>query len=143
MNATQWKSYGIQLLPFTPAATVRDQPGWVEEMLPFFNESCFKSPICEAEGWSILVLLSAATIGKKHQAWAGIKALPDSVFESAGGNGQSRSNSLWWIATRPDPAPAAPEKPAKNAAGSIDVAFRRMFVTTVALTATLATAFSS
>ena len=27
-------------MPLTVASEIRDTPGWVEEMLPFFNESC-------------------------------------------------------------------------------------------------------
>jgi hypothetical protein len=31
-----------------------------------------------------------------------VKELPDDSFENAGGNGHSRSNTIWYIATRPD-----------------------------------------
>jgi endoglucanase Acf2 len=101
-GAEPWKSYGIQLLPTTPASEARDEPGWVAEMLVPFNASCSIDPVCEADGWSILVLLSAATAGHLQMAWDGINALPEAVFDTAGGNGHSRSNCLWWIATRPD-----------------------------------------
>ena len=47
--------YGIQLLPFTPAAGLRDEPDWVAEMLPEFNASCSADPVCAADGWSILM----------------------------------------------------------------------------------------
>lgn len=102
----EWKSYGIQLLPFTPAAAKRDDPLWVAEMLPLFNASCAATPVCAEQGWSVLVLLSMATVGQWQEARAGILALPDAAFEGAGGNGHSRTNSLWWIATRPALAPA-------------------------------------
>lgn len=39
-GAQPWKSYGIQLMPLTPASELRDDPQWVEEMLPSFEESC-------------------------------------------------------------------------------------------------------
>jgi endoglucanase Acf2 len=96
-----WASYGIQLMPVTPTSQYRDAVPWVEEMLPDFNASCATDPTCEAQGWSILVLICQATVGKWKEAWVGLQQLPESVFETAGGNGHSRSNSLWWIATRP------------------------------------------
>jgi len=98
-----WKSYGIQLLPLTVAAELRDTPSWIQEMLPFFQDSCNSDPRCESEGWSVLVYSSMATIGRWEEARAGILGLKDSVFDAAGGNGHSRTNSLWFIATRPPP----------------------------------------
>lgn len=109
-GAEQWKSYGIQLLPFTPASEKRDDIGWVKEMFPHFNHSCSSDPVCEEQGWSILVHLSQATMGDWEGALKGIQALPDSVFTTAGGNGHSRSNCLWWIGTRPYKLPSAPTK---------------------------------
>lgn len=52
------------------------------------------------EGWSVLLYTSAATLGRWEEAWAGINALPEETFDKAGANGHSRSNSLWYIATR-------------------------------------------
>lgn len=60
--------------------------------------------MCERDGWSVLVLSCLATLGRWKEARDGIVALPPSVFEAAGGNGHSLSNSLWYIATR-DPVP--------------------------------------
>lgn len=37
----------------------------------------------------------------------GILALPDDAFETAGGNGHSRTSMLWFVANRPPPPPAA------------------------------------
>jgi endo-1,3(4)-beta-glucanase len=112
----EWKSYGIQLLPFTPAAAKRDDPLWVAEMLPPFNASCAATPVCAEQGWSVLVLLSLATVGKWQEARQGILALPDAAFEGAGGNGHSRTNSLWWIATRPALTPDQVFHPATHSA---------------------------
>mmetsp|Transcript_23094 Transcript_23094/g.52084 ORF Transcript_23094/g.52084 Transcript_23094/m.52084 type:complete len:596 (-) Transcript_23094:68-1855(-) len=106
-----WKTYGIQMMPFTPAAEKRDDPMWVHEMLPEFADSCTKDPICEQQGWSVLVYLSMATIGDKAGALKGIQGLADEVFTTAGGNGHSRTNSLWWIATRPPWSAPAPPPP--------------------------------
>ena len=99
-GSEQWKSYGIQLMPLTVAAEQRDPPSWVREMLPAFNESCATNPTCEEQGWSVMVLTCLATVGQWQEAREGTLALPDSVFENAGGNGHSRTNTLWYIATR-------------------------------------------
>jgi hypothetical protein len=96
-----YKAYGIQLMPLTPAAEQRDTVDWVREMLPVFNASCLIDTHCERDGWSILVLSTQATAGDWRGAWEGLNALDDSVYDSAGGNGHSRSNTLWYIATRP------------------------------------------
>jgi endoglucanase Acf2 len=94
-------SYGIQLMPITAISEQRDTPAWVKEMLPLFNESCAMSPTCESEGWSVLVITSQATIGEWKAAWKALNSLNSDVFDGAGGNGHSRSNTLWYIATRP------------------------------------------
>ena len=93
--------YGIQLLPYTPISEVRDEPLWLEQLLPDFKESCESDPACEQQGWSITLYLAQAAAGMLSDAKKGIDALPDAAFSAAGGNGQSRTNSLYWIATRP------------------------------------------
>jgi len=97
----EWKAYGIQVITITPASELRDEPDWVAEMLPLFNASCAVDPTCEEQGWSVIVDSSAAVACHWEYAMKNTLALPDDVFESAGGNGQSRSNSLWWLGTRP------------------------------------------
>ena len=57
---------------------------------------------CEEEGWSVLVYASRATVGGWEEAWHSVMDLSDSAYDGAGGNGHSKSNTLWWIATRPD-----------------------------------------
>ncbi|CAM9341217.1 unnamed protein product, partial [Phaeothamnion confervicola] len=41
-----------------------------------------------------------AIAGDWRGAWEMVSALPEDVYHTAGGNGHSRSNSLWFIATR-------------------------------------------
>lgn len=101
-GAEPFKSYGIQLMPLTPVAEQRDTVEWVTEMLPLFNASCAENAVCEKDGWSVLVHASNAVIGNWRPAWSAIQRLNDSVFLTAGGNGHSRANTLWYIATRPD-----------------------------------------
>ena len=75
-------------------------------MLPVFQKSCDGSEDCQAQGWSVLVYAMQATLGQWKQARAGVLQLDAAVFEGAGGNGHSLSNSLWYIATRPTPSEA-------------------------------------
>lgn len=55
---------------------------------------------CEVQGWSVLVYHADASIGNWKNAWKDLNSLNLTVYEQAGGNGHSRTNSLWWIATR-------------------------------------------
>lgn len=96
-----YKSYGIQLLPTTVASEQRDNPEWIKNMLPLYNSSCSNDSKCESEGWSVLTYLCAAEVGLWGYAWRELLNLDPSVFESAGGNGHSLSNSLWYVSTRP------------------------------------------
>lgn len=89
-------------MPLTAASEQRDSPFWVREMLPFFNASCSADSNCEKDGWSVLVYAMQATVGEWREAWQGVKRLDPSVFEAAGGNGHSLTNTLWYIATRPE-----------------------------------------
>lgn len=110
-------------MPITPAAELRDQPvTWVREMLPVYSESCNNSTgrkffldssvdfvefvftmfsECEQQGWSILEFTSLASAGYWKSAWDNVDRLDPALYETAGGNGHSRSNTLWYIATRP------------------------------------------
>lgn len=99
---------GIQLLPLTPIAGQRDDIGWAKAMYPSLEEACISNQICEAQGWSVLQLGALATVGHGRLALSRARLLPSIVFESAGGNGHSMSNTLWYIATR---APVADPLP--------------------------------
>ena len=46
-----------------------------------------------------------AEIGSWREAWRNLNKLKPSVYTEAGGNGHSRTNSLWYISTRPDYKP--------------------------------------
>lgn len=92
---------GIQLLPITPIAEQRDGVEWLSEMYPSYAKTCSANKDCEENGWSVLQLASLATIGYMKKAADGAEALAPSVFASAGGNGHSLTNTLWYIATRP------------------------------------------
>ena len=97
--------YGIQLLPITVISENRDDARWLEEMYHPFANACNENTACENDGWSVLQLAVLASVGHFDKAFARAQALSVDVFESAGGNGHSRSNTLWYISTRPDVHP--------------------------------------
>lgn len=73
-------------------------------MYPPFAESCEASKICGEQGWSVLQYAMPAVVDHRELALQKANALPSTVFESAGGNRHSKTNTLWYIATRPDVA---------------------------------------
>ena len=99
-GSNQYLAYGIQLLPFTPVSEFRDSIRWLRTIYLPFTTSCSSDPNCIPNGWSILGLGVLATIGHQNLAYEGALAIPDDAFESAGGNGHSRSNLLWFVSTR-------------------------------------------
>jgi Glycosyl hydrolase family 81 C-terminal domain len=95
-------AYGIQLLPLTAVAEKRDKIDWSLELYEPFKASCdahFQD--CQDQGWSVLVLAVLATVGHGDKAISKALELPEEVFTSAGGNGHSLTNTLWYLATRP------------------------------------------
>jgi hypothetical protein len=95
-------SIGIQLLPFTPVAEARDDPDWAAQTFPAYNQSCASDrEFCVKNGWSVMLSGLEATIGEYEQALEDSMLIPDKVFSSEGGCGHSRSNLIWYIATRP------------------------------------------
>jgi endo-1,3(4)-beta-glucanase len=95
-------AYGIQLMPLTVASEKRDELDWVREMLPSFEDSCAASQVCDDQAWSVLKDALRATAGDKKGALESTLKISDEAFVSAGGNGHSLSNSIWYISTRPD-----------------------------------------
>eukprot|EP00934_Nitzschia_sp_Nitz4_P007562 Nitzschia sp. Nitz4//scaffold27_size158506//54819//58530//NITZ4_002596-RA/size158506-snap-gene-0.215-mRNA-1//-1//CDS//3329545476//7552//frame0 len=91
--------YGIQMIPLTAIAEERDDPEWIEQMFEHYSESCDEA--CVTEGWSVQLMAGLATLGQQGQAAEYAKGLTNAVFDTAGGNGHSKSNTLWYIATRP------------------------------------------
>ena len=94
--------YGIQLLPLTTISEERDNIEWVNEIYYPFSRACSDNFDCVTSGWVVLVLSTLATAGHADLAASRVEELPDDTYESAGGNGHSKSNTLWYIATRPD-----------------------------------------
>lgn len=104
-GSASYLAIGIQLLPLTSISEERDNQAWVRELYPEFAESCGSVDDCIVNGWSILQLATLATVGHIDLAIERAQQLPASAFESAGGNGHSLSNTIWYFATRPDVEP--------------------------------------
>ena len=92
--------YGIQLIPLTPISEQRDNVDWVRQAFHPYASTCDSR--CIAEGWSVQLLALLATLGHKDKATDLAQGLGTSSFEMAGGSGHSLSNTLWYIATRPE-----------------------------------------
>jgi endo-1,3(4)-beta-glucanase len=101
-GAAGYLPYGIQLLPLTAISESRDDLEWMNLIYEPLTKSCAGDFRCTTSGWSILQLAVFATIGYKEDAVMRVRELPDDSFENAGGNGHSRTNTIWYIATRPD-----------------------------------------
>ena len=71
-------------------------------MYASFADSCVRSQGCRESGWKVLQLAMLATVGHKQLALDGAQDLQKAIFEDPGGNGHSLSNTLWYIATRPE-----------------------------------------
>mmetsp|Transcript_5190 Transcript_5190/g.12379 ORF Transcript_5190/g.12379 Transcript_5190/m.12379 type:complete len:318 (+) Transcript_5190:1141-2094(+) len=73
----------------------------MNEMYYPFSESCAAEFQCIESGWGVLQLAVLATVGYREEAAIRVKSLPEESFTNAAGNGHSRTNTLWYIATRP------------------------------------------
>ena len=104
-------AYGIQLMPLTPISEKRDDVEWLKELYPSFAESCRMASNCDEEGWGILQHAVLASVGHPIAAIEYAESLNPDAFETAGGNGHSLTNTIWYYATRPssDPLPLTEE----------------------------------
>jgi hypothetical protein len=104
-GAAPYLAYGIQLLPLTPISERRDEIGWAKQLYPSFAESCHGAKGCDDEGWGVLQHAILATVGHPEKAIAYAEFLSEDVFETAGGNGHSLTNTIWYYSTRPKTEP--------------------------------------
>ena len=96
-------SYGIQLMPFTPVGERRDDVEWAKLLYPEYKDSCEEAgDFCTDNGWDIIQAGLCATAGNLDEALDQALALQPEAFESDGGSGNSLSNTIWYIATRPN-----------------------------------------
>ena len=88
-----YKVYGIQMIPFTPATELLINPTWINDAWATKLSPAAAAAVTSGSGFGGLLYLSHATIDKTT-AWTEVNA--------AGiDDGNSLTNSLWWVATRP------------------------------------------
>lgn len=92
--------HGVQTIPFTPITEQLLPISFVQEEYPQYQASCKDITGCFDTGWGTFMVMEQAIVDRVS-AWTDAQSLPDSVFMDAPGNGNSRLNTLHWIATRP------------------------------------------
>ena len=85
-----YKVYGIQMLPFTPASEDLISPTWVGDAWPKMQAALSGAP----PGWQGFLHMAHATTARET-AWTDASAL------SGWDDGNSQTNTLWWVASRP------------------------------------------
>ena len=115
-GAAPYLAIGIQLLPLTPVAERRDSLDWARQLYPQLDASCANAIGCDEEGWGVLAKAILATVGYPEKAVEYAESLDDDVFESAGGNGHSLTNTIWYYSTRPKTDPLKLVAPAPTPA---------------------------
>eukprot|EP00995_Heteronema_vittatum_P011538 NODE_721_length_1208_cov_446.247627_g519_i0.p2 GENE.NODE_721_length_1208_cov_446.247627_g519_i0~~NODE_721_length_1208_cov_446.247627_g519_i0.p2 ORF type:complete len:214 (-),score=79.36 NODE_721_length_1208_cov_446.247627_g519_i0:566-1174(-) len=92
--------HGIQLLPITPAVHLMFHPVWVAKAFPRFKAYCDGDPFCTESGFVTFMIAEWALVDK-DAAWDAAMKLKDEVFDisCAGGNGNSRVNTLYFISS--------------------------------------------
>jgi endo-1,3(4)-beta-glucanase len=83
--------HGIQMLPFTPITEALLEREWVTEEYPVFSAAISAQT---EQGWKGFAYMDHAIIDAKA-AWLEVKALQG--YDS----GNSQTNTLYWVATRP------------------------------------------
>jgi endo-1,3(4)-beta-glucanase len=82
--------YGIQLLPFTPASELLVDRAWVADAWPDMQAAAASA----TQAWAGLLYMAHATIDPAA-AWSEVSPL------TAWDDGNSNTNTLWWVASRP------------------------------------------
>ena len=102
-------SYGIQMLPLVGGSsdgllTTK----WMKEAYPKMKSSCdADEAFCTSEGWKIIVecvsvmaemqQMNESKNIRRERSIAALENMDPANFESAGGGGQSLSNSIWFV----------------------------------------------
>jgi endo-1,3(4)-beta-glucanase len=82
--------YGIQLLPFTPVSEALVAPAWMTDAWPRIATTTSSA----APQWAGLLAMGHA-VADREAAWTAVSSL------GAWDDGNSRTNALWWVASRP------------------------------------------
>jgi endo-1,3(4)-beta-glucanase len=92
-GAEPWKVYGIQMIPFTPVSELLINPTWISDSWTAKMSAAAAAAQTANSGFAGLLYSSHATVDKAA-AWS-------EVSGAAVDDGNSLTNSLWWVATRP------------------------------------------
>lgn len=95
--------HGIQQIPYSPLSEALLPKEWVEYAFPIFEESCSAFAQCAQEGWLTFVTMQEAILDPERSwEFASSGNFPPNSFDNnnPGGNGNSLTNTLYWIATR-------------------------------------------
>ena len=84
----------------------RDELECSKELYPSFAKSCADMPDCRGQGWGIL---QHAKVAIQYA-----ESLADEAFTSAGDNGHSLTNTIWYYATRLSTDPLAVKEESVN-----------------------------
>lgn len=97
-----YEVHGIQQIPYTPVSEAVLSLDWVTVEFPEFKKACDGNAACVTNGWKWMVCLEQAMVDTAG-AMTCLDSLDDGAFanSNAGGNGNSLTNSFYWIATRP------------------------------------------
>jgi len=87
--------FGIQMIPFTAITEELIPKSWALEQFPLVATSLTRASPPIQEGWKGVVIMNQAIVDKST-AWTNVQTL--AFFD----NGNTKTNSLYWIATRPD-----------------------------------------
>ena len=84
--------YGIQMLPYTPASEALLSPIWIGDAWPKMSAAAASAN----QGWKGFLYMGHAVVAPVD-AWTEVNTL--TAFD----DGNSQTNTFWWVATRPPP----------------------------------------
>ncbi|MDP1822776.1 MAG: glycosyl hydrolase [Archangium sp.] len=84
--------YGIQMLPFTPVSETLLSRSWVTDSWPDMSLAAMNA----TPGWRGFLSMTHGVIDRSA-AWSEVNAL------TGWDDGNSKTNALWWVASRPGP----------------------------------------
>lgn len=86
--------HGIQYLPFTPVTERLLDPAWMREAYPVVSAALTRPAPPIEQGWRGFIYMAHAVF-EPDLAWDEVQSL------TAYDDGNSKTNTLWWVATRP------------------------------------------
>jgi endo-1,3(4)-beta-glucanase len=82
--------FGIQMLPFTPVSEALLAPDWIRDAWPRMQSAAATA----TQGWKGFLYM-AHGVTDRAASWTEVNTL------TSFGDGNSKTNALWWVATRP------------------------------------------